>query len=100
MTTDIFIDNQWLAGADGTFDVVDPATGEPIRPVSNGGPADATAAVDAAATALMSWRDVPPRERGEILRRTFELMIRDRDELGDADRGRERQVAHRRDAAR
>lgn len=83
MTTDILIDNQWLAGADGTFDVVDPATGEAIRAVSNGGPADATAAVDAAAAALTSWRAVAPRERGEILRRTFELMIRDRDELGE-----------------
>lgn len=83
MTADILIDNQWLAGADGTFDVVDPATGETIRTVSNGGASDATAAVDAAATALTSWRRTAPRERGEILRRTFELMVRDRDELGE-----------------
>ena len=83
MTTDVFINNQWLPGADGTFDVVDPATGEPIRAVSNGSTDDARAAVDAAATALTSWRRVAPRERGEILRRTFELMIRDRDRLGE-----------------
>jgi len=81
-TTDIFIGNQWRAGEDGTFDVVDPANGETIRAVSNGGPSDATAAVDAAAAALTSWRRTAPRERGEILRRTFELMIRDQDELG------------------
>jgi succinate-semialdehyde dehydrogenase/glutarate-semialdehyde dehydrogenase len=81
--TDVFINNEWRAGADGEFDVVDPATAEPIRSVSNGGVADATAAVDAAAAALASWRRVAPRERGEILRRTFELMIRDRDELGE-----------------
>ncbi|MCD9196986.1 NAD-dependent succinate-semialdehyde dehydrogenase [Aeromicrobium wangtongii] len=54
-----------------------------MRPVSNGGTADARAAVDAAAGALVSWRNVAPRERGEILRRTFELMIRDCDELGE-----------------
>ncbi|MCD9199526.1 NAD-dependent succinate-semialdehyde dehydrogenase [Aeromicrobium wangtongii] len=82
MTADVFINNQWLPGADGEFDVVDPATGETIRPVSNGGPADATAAVDAAAAALVSWRKVAPRERAEILRRTYELMIRDKDEIG------------------
>ena len=82
MTTDILIDNEWRAGADGTFDVVDPATGEAIRPVSNGGTSDATAAVDAAAAALTTWRRTAPRERGEILRRTFELMIRDKDQLG------------------
>ena len=81
--TDLFIDNQWLPGANGTFDVVDPATGDTIRAVSDGSEADATAAVDAAATALKSWRRVAPRERGEILRRTWELMIRDRDELGE-----------------
>jgi succinate-semialdehyde dehydrogenase/glutarate-semialdehyde dehydrogenase len=81
--TDLFIDNQWLPGSDGTFDVVDPATGETIRAVSDGSETDATAAVDAAARALKSWRHVAPRERSEILRRTFELMIRDRDELGE-----------------
>ena len=81
--TDLFIDNQWLPGANGTFDVVDPATGEPIRAVSDGSEADATAAVDAAAKALKTWRHTAPRERGEILRRTWELMIRDRDELGE-----------------
>ncbi|KQX74333.1 NAD-dependent succinate-semialdehyde dehydrogenase [Aeromicrobium sp. Root472D3] len=81
--TDLFIDNEWRAGGDGTFDVVDPATGRTIRPVSDGSEADAVAAVDAAAAALTTWRRVAPRERGEILRRTFELMIRDRDELGE-----------------
>ncbi|MCW2790218.1 MAG: NAD-dependent succinate-semialdehyde dehydrogenase [Aeromicrobium sp.] len=79
---DVLINNEWLPGADGEFDVVDPATAEPIRAVSNGGVADATAAVDAAAAALPLWRRVAPRERAEILRRTFELMIRDREELG------------------
>ena len=83
MTTDLFINNEWLTGEDGTFDVVDPATGEPIRAVSNGGPSDATKAVDAAAAALTGWRRTAPRERGEILRKTFELMIRDQDELGE-----------------
>ncbi len=78
---DVFIDHAWRPGADGVFEVVDPATGDPIRSVSDGGAADATAAVDAAATALVTWRSVPPRERAEILRRTFELMIRDRGDL-------------------
>ncbi|QGG40076.1 NAD-dependent succinate-semialdehyde dehydrogenase [Aeromicrobium yanjiei] len=82
MTADVFVNNEWLPGADGEFDVVDPATGEAIRAVSNGGVQDATAAVDAAVAALASWRRVPPRQRGEILRRTYELMIRDTDELG------------------
>lgn len=82
MTKDLFINNEWLASEGGEFDVFDPATGAVITQVSNGTEADATSAVDAAAHALTSWRKVAPRERSEILRRTFELMIRDRDELG------------------
>lgn len=81
-STDLFINNEWRASEGGEFDVVDPATGEAFAQVSNGTEADATAAVDAAAAALPSWRKVAPRERAEILRRTFELMIRDRDKLG------------------
>ena len=81
-TTDVFINNEWLPGGNGEFNVVDPATAEPIRSVSDGDAGDATAAVDAAAAALVAWRKTAPRQRGEILRKTFELMIRDKDDLG------------------
>ena len=60
-STDVFINNEWRSGADGEFDVVDPATAAPIRAVSNGGTADAIAAADAASAALVSWRAVAPR---------------------------------------
>jgi succinate-semialdehyde dehydrogenase/glutarate-semialdehyde dehydrogenase len=78
---DVLIGGSWLPGGAGAFDVQDPATLEVIAHVSDGDAADATAAVDAAAAALPAWRRVPPRERSEMLRRTYELMIRDRDEL-------------------
>src|SRR5206468_4505962 len=44
-------------------------------------PADATAALDAAVGAQQSWADTAPRERGEILRRVFELMNERSDDL-------------------
>ncbi len=55
--------------------VVDPATEETIARVANGTVTDALAAVEAAHGALPEWARRPPRERGEILRRAFELII-------------------------
>ncbi len=77
----LFIDGQWLPGSAGEFDVENPADRSVIAQVADGGPADATAAVDAAAAALPAWSAMPPRQRSEILRRTYELMVRDSDEL-------------------
>lgn len=77
----VFIGGQWLPGSAGEFDVENPADRTVIDQVSDGGPAEATAAVDAAAAALPVWSSMPPRQRSEILRRTYELMVRDTDEL-------------------
>jgi succinate-semialdehyde dehydrogenase / glutarate-semialdehyde dehydrogenase len=56
------------------FEVLDPATGEPITTVADGGIADAIAAVDAADAAASAWAATAPRRRAEILRAAFELM--------------------------
>lgn len=77
----LLIGGDWKAGHAGAFDVDDPATGTPIATVANGAATDAVAAVDAAALAFPAWRAVPARERSEILRRCFELMVRDADQL-------------------
>ncbi|MFR9730673.1 NAD-dependent succinate-semialdehyde dehydrogenase [Saccharopolyspora sp. MS10] len=65
------------------FPVEDPATGEIIATVPEGGRAEAIAAVDAAAASAGAWAALPARQRSEVLHRTFELMVRDRDRLGD-----------------
>lgn len=64
-----------------TFRVVDPATEAVIAELADAGLVHATAAVDKAAAALTSWRCVPARDCSDILRRTFDLMLRDRDDL-------------------
>ena len=75
LPTDLYIGGKAVPAADGgRFDVLDPATGELITTVANGGVADALAAVDAAASAADGWAATAPRERAEILRRAFELM--------------------------
>lgn len=64
-----------------TFDVLDPASLELIEQVADQDAGDATSAVDRAAAAFTVWSRTAPRERSEVLRRTFELMIRDQDDL-------------------
>lgn len=75
LRTDLFIGGTWQGAGDGlTIEVVDPATEQPIATVASAAPADAEDAVAAAAAALPGWAATPPRQRGEVLRRCFELM--------------------------
>jgi len=69
----LLIGGEWVKG-NGTFPVLDPATEEPLAEVADGTVSDALDAVSAAADALPGWAATPPRQRGEILRRAFELM--------------------------
>ncbi|TCC36420.1 NAD-dependent succinate-semialdehyde dehydrogenase [Kribbella speibonae] len=64
-----------------TFQVYDPATRNAIAEVPNARALDATAAVSAAAAAFPEWSAAAPRQRSEILRRCFELLVQQSDEL-------------------
>ena len=80
--TDLFIGGTWRAASEGgRFDVLDPATGDVIAQVADGSVDDGLAAVDAASEALPAWAATPPRQRAEILRRAWELMIERADEI-------------------
>ncbi len=61
--------------------MVNPATGEAIATLADGGADDATAAISAAGRAQESWAAVPARERAEILRRAYELLVYRADEI-------------------
>ncbi|CND52739.1 succinate semialdehyde dehydrogenase [Mycobacterium tuberculosis] len=63
------------------LDVRDPATGAVFAEIAVAGEAECAAAVDAAAGSAPAWASTPPRERAEILRRTFELMTAHREPL-------------------
>ena len=79
--TGLFIGGQWSAGRAGSLPVVDPATEEPVTEVADASPEDALDAVAAAAAALPAWAARPPRERAECLRRAYELMIAQSEQL-------------------
>ncbi len=74
--TDLFIGGQWADGQTGNrIPVRDPSTGQEITTIADASIDDAMRAVAAAHAALPGWSATAPRQRGEILRRCFELMI-------------------------
>ncbi|QEC46639.1 NAD-dependent succinate-semialdehyde dehydrogenase [Baekduia soli] len=78
----LFIGGQWReATGGGTLDVEDPATGETIASVPDATAADADAALAAADETFTTWRNVAPRDRGDILRRAYDTIIARTDEL-------------------
>lgn len=79
---ELFFNGRWRpATGGGTFDIEDPSTGKVLRTVADATPQDGMAALDAAVAAQGQWAQCPPRERGEILRRAYELMMARQDDL-------------------
>ncbi len=81
MPTDLFIGGEWVGGSAGSYDVMNPSTGEPITQVPVAGLDDLDRALAAAASTQPAWAAVPPRERAEVLRRAFESIIARREEF-------------------
>jgi succinate-semialdehyde dehydrogenase / glutarate-semialdehyde dehydrogenase len=80
--TQLYIDGKWRpAAGNKTFPVYDPATEKVIAQVSDGTVEDAKAAVEAAAKAQPKWAARTPRERSEILRKAFEIIMREKERL-------------------
>src|SRR5919108_483477 len=80
--TDLWIGGQWRKSSDGQrFDVVDPATENKITSVASASVDDAKTAVDAASDAFAGWATKKPRERAEILRKSFELILKETERL-------------------
>jgi len=78
--TKLFINGQWVDG-DGRIPVVDPSDESVIAEVSTAGDKECDAAVAAAHTAFPSWSKTAPRARAEILRKAFEIMVEEADEI-------------------
>jgi succinate-semialdehyde dehydrogenase / glutarate-semialdehyde dehydrogenase len=80
--TELYIAGRWRAATgSGTLPVEDPATGETLIEVADAQPSDALDALASAAERQAEWAAHPPRERGEILRRAYEALTAQRDQL-------------------
>jgi succinate-semialdehyde dehydrogenase/glutarate-semialdehyde dehydrogenase len=78
-----YIDGAW-ADADGgaTIEVSNPATGEALGTVPKMGADETRRAIEAAEKALPAWRAKTAKERAQIMRRWFDLMMENQDDLG------------------
>lgn len=80
--TNLYINGQWRDGAAGErFDVFNPANEEVLASVASAEIEDADAALDAAEAAFADWAARSPRQRSEILRKAWELMMSRLDEF-------------------
>ncbi|MFM7085228.1 MAG: NAD-dependent succinate-semialdehyde dehydrogenase [Hyphomicrobium sp.] len=82
LTTAAFIGGQWITSPN-TFPVIDPATGHQIAHVPNLTAQEARHAIDCASSAFPSWSSKTAKERAIILRRWFELIIKETNMLAD-----------------
>src|SRR5919198_304088 len=78
----LYIGGEWRDGGEGgTIAVEDPAMGETLVEVADATVDDAKEALAAAHETFQTWRDHPPRERGDILRRAYDVITERTDEL-------------------
>lgn len=76
----ILVNGEWLSTS-ATFAVDNPATGNVIAQVASAGAKETEAAVAAAATALTQWKDKTAKQRANLLRRWFELVMENQEDL-------------------
>jgi len=80
--TGFYVGGKWQEAKE-TFDVLNPATGEVVAKVAKAGKAETNAAIKAASDALPAWRKKTGKARSEILHRWYELMIENKQFLGE-----------------
>jgi succinate-semialdehyde dehydrogenase / glutarate-semialdehyde dehydrogenase len=81
MPNQLLINGQWRDSTSGSFDVFDPSTNTVITTVPRAGEDEIAEALESAAAAQIRWAARAPRERGEVLRKSFEMMIERREEI-------------------
>ncbi|WP_417228010.1 NAD-dependent succinate-semialdehyde dehydrogenase [Amphritea sp.] len=82
LKTQAYINGQWIDAESGkTFDVTDPATGNVIAKVADLGVIETRYAIEIAEQAMQSWKKMTAKERSVLLRKWFDLVIANQDDL-------------------
>ena len=77
-----YINGEWIDADDGaTLSVKNPANGEEIIAIARVGQAETRRAIEAAEVAMQDWKQRPAKERAQILRRWFDLMMEHQEDL-------------------
>ena len=83
LATQGYLAGEWVNGEDGaTFDVTNPARGDVIAKVADLSRAQTARAIAAAEAAQKAWAAKTAKERANILRRWYDLMMENADDLG------------------
>ena len=82
LQTRAWIDGAWVDADDGaTFAVKNPATGETLCEVAKTGAAETRRAIEAAERAMVDWKQRSAKERAQILRKWYDLMMENQEDL-------------------
>ena len=82
LKTNAYIDGQWTGADDGaTFSVSNPATGDIIAEVARVGASETRRAIAAADRAMKDWKALPAKGRAQVLRKWFDLMMANQEDL-------------------
>ncbi|WP_348537020.1 NAD-dependent succinate-semialdehyde dehydrogenase [Nocardioides sp. 503] len=81
LRTQLFVGGQWRDGEGDAFDVSDPATGAVVASMSAAGTVDVEEAVATAERAGRAWGRVPAPQRAKVMRRWYELIVENADDL-------------------
>jgi succinate-semialdehyde dehydrogenase/glutarate-semialdehyde dehydrogenase len=83
LKTRAYVDGAWIDADDGSLNkIVNPSTGETIAEVAKCGAAETHRAIDAAERAQKDWARRTAKERSQVLRRLYDLMMANQDDLG------------------
>ncbi|MEW9918186.1 NAD-dependent succinate-semialdehyde dehydrogenase [Marimonas sp. MJW-29] len=82
LETRAYINGEWVDGDDGTFDVINPARGDVVAKVANLSRAQVAKAIGHAEKAQKEWASWTGKERAAVLRKWFDLMMQNQDDLG------------------
>ena len=78
-----YINGEWSTAGDGVINVMNPATGEQVGTVPNGGEDEATQAIDAAAAAFPEWSKTTAYQRSELLMKWHDLLMENKQEVAE-----------------
>lgn len=82
--TKAYVNGKWYDAKSGkTFDVLNPATGKTIATVPDLDASDAQVAIDGAADAFKTWKKTTAKERGDLLRNWYNILVENKDYLAD-----------------
>lgn len=79
--THLYIDGKWVEGSEEPVAVTNPATGEALEKIQQGGVAETKQAIQAAKRSFSTWSKTSPKKRAELMNKLADLIEEDTERL-------------------